>query len=182
MKMPRPSFTDAVKIAEQKLSRTLEGKVNITYHNTISEKEISEIHSMDNQLFREELWYSLDELVEMFNRKGFLCILLYLDDKLVAYDFGFDETEKVFFSDSTATLIERRGIGTLLVVLELIYLYERDYQKVRFKTEEMDQNGRPLREIWEKRGYRMVASDEKGLTMELIISESIVNDRVERYL
>lgn len=180
--MPLIPFKDAIGEAEKILSKSLEGAVSITFHDSMTEELVDAVYRIDNQLFREELWYSRDELLEMFSRNGFFCFLVYLDGLVVAYDFGFDESEKVFFSDSTATLIERKGIGTLLVVLELVYLYEKGYKKVRFKTEELDQAGRPLREIWEKRGYKMVSSDDKGITMELVISEDVVEERINRFL
>lgn len=74
----------------------------------------------------------------MFNEPGFFCLLVYLDNEVVAYDFGYDVGDGIFFSDSTATLIEKKGIGTILAVLEQVYLYENEYQQVRFKTEELD--------------------------------------------
>ena len=176
------SFQDAVRSVEKILSVSLGGEVKVTHHIEAEEVVIDAIHRIDNLLFREELWYSRDEVLEMCSKAGFFCILVYLDGEVVAYDFGFDTSTGVFFSDSTATLIERKGIGTFLVVLELVFMYERGYQKVRFKTEELDQAGRPLREIWEKRGYKPVSSDEQGITMELVITQSVVEDRIARYI
>jgi len=71
----------------------------------------------------------------------------------------------------------------VLAVLELVYLYERGYSAVKFTTEELDQAGRPLRLIWEKRGYRTVSSDPlTGVTMMLEITADVVNERIEKYI
>ena len=176
------SFQDAICTVEQILSLSLGGEVKVTHHTEVDEFVIDAIHRIDNLLFREELRYGRDEVSDMCNKAGFFCLLVYLDNDVIAYDFGFDTSTGVFFSDSTATLIERKGIGTFLAVLELVFLYERGYQKISFKTEELDQAGRPLREIWEKRGYKPVSSDEQGITMELEITKLVVKDRINRYI
>lgn len=175
------SFTDVLETAQSLLSRSLEGNVKITVHTEYDQALIDAVYSLDHQKFREALWYTRAELEEMFGQAGFFCLLIYLDGFVIAYDFGYDVSEGVFFSDSTATLIEKKGIGTILANLELLYLYEKGYHRVTFKTEEIDQDGRPLREIWEKRGYSVVSSDEKGITMQLVITPNVVEERIRKY-
>jgi hypothetical protein len=175
------SFTEVLETAQNLLSRSLDGNVTITVHTEYDQALIDVIYSLDHRKFREALWYTRAELEEMFDKSGFFCLLVYLDGVVIAYDFGYDASEGVFFSDSTATLIEKKGIGTILVNLELVYLYEKGYHKVMFKTEETDQDGRPLREIWEKRGYSVVSSDEKGITMQLVIKPDVVEERIRKY-
>lgn len=41
----------------------------------------------------------------------------------------------------------------------MIYQYESGYSSVKFTTEEVDQDGRPLRQIWESLGYRVISID-----------------------
>lgn len=181
-KMSILSFHEALVSSELVLSHSLDGAVKISSHNVFNDEIIDEVYKLDHSKFREELWYDRDELVEMFSKPGFFCILVHLDGGVIAYDFGYDESEGVFFSDSTATIIEKKGIGTFLGVLELVYLFENGYKKVKFRTEEKDQTGRPLRLIWEKRGYKMVSSDERGIAMELDIEQGVVNERVEKHI
>jgi len=45
-------------------------------------------------------------------KPGFLCLLVYLEDKPIAFEYGYDESDGVYFSDSQATLIEGKGVGT----------------------------------------------------------------------
>lgn len=156
--------------------------MRITSHNEYNEDLIDSVYSIDHSKFRKDLWYSKDEIRDMFSGEGFFCLLVYLDEKLIAYDFGYDVKDGIFFSDSTATLIEKKGIGTILAVLEQVYLYENGYQQVRFMTEAMDQDGRPLRAIWEKRGYYVVSSDEKGVTMQLDVTPQVVREQIEKHI
>jgi len=182
--MQVPSLEEVLRSSESILSNSLCGEAKISTHRGVDEKLLGKVYAMDHDRFRRELWYDREELREKFGRAGFYCLLVSLNDEPIAYDFGYDDAEEgVYFSDSSATMIERKGVGTVLAVLELVYLYERGYSAVKFTTEELDQAGRPLRLIWEKRGYRTVSSDPlTGVTMMLEITADVVNERIEKYL
>ena len=182
--MQVPSLEEVLRSSESILSDSLCGTVKISTHGDVDEELLDEVYEIDHDRFRRELWYDREELREKFGRAGFFCLLVSLNDEPIAYDFGYDDEEEgVFFSDSSATMIERKGVGTVLAVLELIYLYERGYGAVKFTTEELDQAGRPLRIIWEKRGYKTVSSDPlTGVTMMLEITADVVNERIEKYI
>ena len=182
--MQIPSLEEVLSSSEIILGDSLCGEVRISTHGGADDELLDKIYALDHDKFRQELWYDREELREKFGRAGFFCLLVSLNDAPIAYDFGYDDEEEgVFFSDSSATLIERKGVGTVLAVLELIYLYERGYGAVKFTTEELDQAGRPLRLIWEKRGYKTVSSDPlTGVTMMLEITADVVNERIEKYI
>jgi hypothetical protein len=176
---------EAIKIAEEILARTLNGNVKIKEYCTLNPELFEEIKSIDYAKFRKELQYSLTDLQNRASNSGFYCIIIYLDDGPIAFDYGYnDSSEKnVFFSDSAATMIERKGIGRILSILELLYLYENGYKFVRFTTEEVDEMGRPLREIWEKQGYRVEKRyPDGGVDMMLEINPSIVAERIKNNL
>ena len=181
---PPPLFEDALRRAVERAEEKLEQDCGITVHTHLSDRLIAQLEGIDHEKFRRELWYDREELREKFGRAGFYCLLVSLNDEPIAYDFGYDDAEEgVYFSDSSATMIEKKGVGTVLAVLELVYLYERGYSAVKFTTEELDQAGRPLRLIWEKRGYRTVSSDPlTGVTMMLEITADVVNERIEKYI
>ena len=180
--MQIPKLRDAVKNAETILSESLEGEVDIHGYLTASNELIRNIMLIDSMKFRQELQYDEQELKERASNRGFYCIMVYLDSVPVAFDYGYDDPEEgVFFSDSEATMIERKGIGRLLGILELLYLYENGYKAVKFTTEEMDQAGRPLREIWEKQGYRVAATyPDGGVDMILEITPDVVAERAQK--
>jgi hypothetical protein len=182
--MQVPSLEEVLRSSESILSDSLCGTVKISTHRGVDEKLLDMVYAIDHDRFRRELWYDREELREKFGRAGFFCLLVSLNDEPIAYDFGFDDAEEgVYFSDSSATMIERKGVGTVLAVLELVYLYECGYSSVKFTTEELDQAGRPLRLIWEKRGYRTLSSDPlTGVTMMLEITADVVNERIEKYI
>jgi hypothetical protein len=179
-----PKLRDAIKKAETILSESLNGDVKIHGYKTTSKELMRKIMTIDSAKFRQELQYDELELTQRTSTLGFYCLMVYLDGTPVAFDYGYDAPEEdVFFSDSEATMIERKGIGRLLGILELLYLFENGYKAVKFTTEEMDDAGRPLREIWEKQGYRVAATyPDGGVDMVLEITSSIVTERVQKNL
>ena len=178
-----PSLSEVIKVAVTGLSDSLGGDVSITAHTELDDDVLEKIMAIDHAKFREELWYSSEELRARVSRPGFFCLMVHLDGEPMAYDFGYgDEEPGVFFSDSSATVVERRGVGTVLAVLEMVYLYEAGYRAVKFATEELDQAGRPLRQIWEGLGYRTVSVDAGGVTMMMDITPDVVMRRVSNHI
>jgi len=181
--MQAPSLQDVLVYAERRLSGSLGGDVRVSTHSNLDEGLVEKIAAIDHAKFRKELWYTGEELRTRVGRPGFFCLLVELDSEPVAYDFGYgDEEEGVYFSDSSATLVERRGVGTVLAILEMVYLLEAGYRAVKFTTEEYDQAGRPLRQIWENLGYRTVSVDSGNVTMMMDITPQLVNSRVNDHL
>lgn len=178
-----PPLPEVIEAAEKRLSGSLSGHVRITIHTHLDDWLLDKIVAIDHAKFRDELWYSREELRARVGRPGFFCLLVELDGEPTAYDFGYrDDEVGVYFSDSSATAVERRGVGTVLAVLEMAYLLEAGYRAVKFTTEELDQAGRPLRRIWENLGYRTVSVDSGGVTMMMDITPQLVNTRVNDHL
>lgn len=177
-------LTEALKRSEDILSESLNGIVQIKCHKKLSKELVTEIRSIDSKKFREELQYDELDLSTRASLPGFYCLLVYLNDELIAFNYGYEYTEdSVFFSDSAATLIERKGIARLLSLLELLYVFESGYKKIKFTTEETDELGRPLREIWEKQGYKTEKIYPDGnIDMVLKVNPSIVAERIKMNL
>jgi hypothetical protein len=179
-----PSFEEALKRAESNLSRSLDGHVRITVHYRLDNALRQTIQTIDHEKFREELQYSQDEIEERAATKGFLCIIAYLDNQPVAFDYGYgDEEEGAFFSDSSASLIERKGLGTTLFALEIIHDYEQGYRLIKLMTEEMDEQGRALSSLWGRFGFKPVSFDPvKGIEMHMALTPEAVADIYDRYI
>jgi hypothetical protein len=59
-----------------------------------------------------------------------------LDGRAVAFDYGHeDEEEGTFYSDSTATLIEGKSVGSTLFALEMLHSYHQGYKRKKQSTE-----------------------------------------------
>jgi len=179
-----PSFEEALKRAEDNLSRSLMGKVQITVHYELDDELRRIIQAIDHEKFREELQYSQEEIEERANTRGFFCLIAHLNGKPVAFDYGYaDEEEVTFFSDSSASLIERKGLGTALFALEIIKNYEREYSQVKLVTEDMDEQGRALRGLWARFGFEPISFDPvKGIEMKMALTPEAVKAIYDKYI
>lgn len=179
-----PSFEEALRRAEGNLSRSLGGVVTISVHYKLDEELRQVIQAIDHEKFREELQYTREEIEERATTRGFLCLVAHLNGRPVAFDYGYNnEEEGVFFSDSSASLIERKGLGTTLFALEIIHDLEQGYRLIKLVTEEMDEQGRALRGLWERFGFKPVNFDPvKGIEMTLELTPEAVAGIYERYI
>ena len=96
--------------AEEALREKLQGKVSIEVYTHNNEKLLKELTMIDAAKFGEKLRYNKDELRQKLSSKGTFCLMVYLESKPIAFDYGYNNTDRVYFSDSSATLIERKGI------------------------------------------------------------------------
>ena len=177
-----PSFKVALKRAESNLSQSLEGQVRITVHYEQDNELRQTIQTIDHEKFREELQYSQEEIMERATTKGFVCFMAHLDGRPVAFDYGYEE-EGAFFSDSSASLIEGKGLGTALFALEIIHDYERGYRLIKLVTEEVDEQGRSLRGLWERFGFKAIHFDPvKGIEMSMALTPEAVATIYDRYI
>jgi hypothetical protein len=178
------SFSDYRGKAEAKLGRALGGTCRIAVYHEMNRDILRIIAEIEDERFRSELRYSERELTIRSKKRGFTCFLVYLEEKPVAFVFGFDDPEKgAYFSDSAATLIERKGVGSILTALETLYCIENGYASEKMITEDLDESGRRLVEYWGRFGFYVTRRDPKiGVEMRLEITPSVVKDLLEKYL
>ena len=157
-----PEYKSLKRLAEEKLSKRLDGKSHVKLVKGYDEETLTIIQNIDNRKFREELQYNEDEIMERMRKPGFLCFLIYLESEPIAFEYGYDIAEKIYFSDSQATLIEGKGVGTTQFALEILYLYHKEYQKVYLATEAFDELGRALQKFWERMGFVKSSEDVDG--------------------
>jgi hypothetical protein len=165
-----PAFDDVLVNAERKLTSSLGGRVRVELFDVLDDGLVKVIESIDHKKFRRELWYSRDDLNAYAHKEGFVCLVVYFVDIPVAFNFGYaDSEEGGFFSDNAATLIEKKGIGSVLTILEMYLCYHRGYRSIRLLTEEVDESDRRLRAYWERFGYRVTSVGTKGIEMRTIL-------------
>jgi hypothetical protein len=178
------SFRDYHWMAEAKLSTTLGGRCRIAVYHEMNKDLLKIVGEIEDERFRSELRYSERELTNRSKKRGFTCIIVYLEEKPVAFVFGFDDPEGgAYFSDSAATLIERKGVGSILTALEMRYCLEMGYRSEKMITEELDESGRRLREYWERFGFRVTGVNSKiGVQMRLELVPEIVSSMCHKYI
>ncbi len=178
-----PDYEILEKMAEEKLEKRLNGKCRVKLVRGYEEETLRIIRDIDHRKFRAELQYSGKEIEERMRMPGFLCVLIYLDGVPIAFEYGYDIGDGVYFSDSQATLIEGKGVGTTQFALELLYLYQRGYRKVQLTTEELDEQGRALRSFWGRMGFVKIGENEDGnVEMEMELNPETARYQYERYI
>ena len=184
MKFEAPLLEETLRKAEHKLSNALGGACSIIVYHEFTDDILEIIEEIDTQRFKNELRYDREELSERSREPGFTCLMVYLDGEAVAFDFGFnDQEESSYFSDTAATLIERKGIGSILTALEALYYYGEGYHSVKMITEEEDQSGRCLKEYWERFGFRVTDVDPSvGVEMRLDLTPEGVRNLCQKYI
>ncbi|MCW4014651.1 MAG: hypothetical protein NWF07_16915 [Candidatus Bathyarchaeota archaeon] len=178
-----PEFPELLRLAETKLTQRLGGSTRVQFIRGYDEEIQTIIHAIDKKKFREELRYTLLEIEQRMMKPGFLCLLVYLDDEPIAFEYGYDVSEGVYFSDSQAALIEGKGVGTTQFALEILYLYKKGYKQITLSTEELDDQGRTLRSFWERMGFSVTNRDAGGnVDMMMELSPETAYYQYERYI
>ncbi len=179
-----PVFDDYIRRAEAKLSDVLGGTVRVIVYHGITKDLLKIISEIEDERFRSELRYSEKELTNRSKKKGYTCFVVYLDERPIAFVFGFDDPEKdAYFSDSAATLIERKGIASVLTALETLYCIENGYKSEKMITEDLDESGRRLVEYWSRFGFIVTNRDPKvGVEMRLELTVAVVQGLLDKYL
>src|SRR5512138_2532355 len=179
-----PVLSEYVRRAEAKLGSALGDKCRIAVYHEINKDLLKIIGEIEDERFRSELRYSERELTNRSKKKGFTCFIVYRDERPIAFVFGFDDPEQgAYFSDSAATLIERKGIGSILTALETLYCIENGYKSEKMITEDLDESGRRLVDYWGRFGFIVTNRNPKiGVEMRLELSPEVVKGLLDKYL
>jgi hypothetical protein len=179
-----PIFKELLGRAEAKLGANLGGTCRVAVYHEKNRDLLKIISEIEDERFRSELRYSERELTIRSKKSGFTCFIIYLEQKPVAFVFGFDDPEKdAYFSDSAATLIERKGVGSILTALEMCFCLEKGYRSEKMITEDLDESGRRLVEYWGRFGFQVTGRDPKiGVEMKLELTPEGVKGIIDKYL
>jgi len=182
---PPPLFEDALRRAVERAEEKLEQDCGITVHTHLSDRLITQLEAIDHEKFRRELWYTNDDFIEKTRQKDFVCLVLSVNYEPAAFLFGYDykDDPRGFFLDEVATHIEGKGLGKILITLLFVYCYELGYDSVVLYTEDLDQEGRPLREFYEHIGFGIATTDPTlGVVMRYNIEEKALKALYKRVM
>ena len=182
---PVPSFEDALKSAEVRLTKSLGQSCRLLIKRNLDEESIRDIQRIESEAFRHELRYDVEELVSRSREKDFLLFLLLCADQSTAFLHGYNDPteESAFFLDTVATVLEGHGIGSILVALILLYGFETGYRSVTLRTEEQDEKGRKLVRFYENLGFEVFPCDpSEGVAMRRWLDPQGIKTIFERVL
>jgi GNAT superfamily N-acetyltransferase len=152
--------------AEAYLSERLGKPVEVRAYTALDEAELGVFESVDHLAFKEELWYSREEIASKSWLRGFIAFTVHVEGELAGMLYGYELDPSTFFLDEVVSLREGRGVGGSLVKLLIQHCRERSYSEIRLYTEEVDEKGRKLRHFYEGLGFRLCGSaPEKGIEM-----------------
>jgi hypothetical protein len=158
----------SLSAAEKRLSGILLKNCKVDIYVNMEKELVHSVKGIDHERFSLELQYTLEEIRERSEKEGFVLFMLTCGGKPTAFLYGYPNREKIssFFLDSVATLIEGKGIGSILVILALIYCYHARYKSVELYTEDTDFKGRDLVKFYEDLGFMVMRNDpDKGVIM-----------------
>lgn len=185
MEDPVPFLEDALAAAEERLRGALGRDCRIGIHVYMSEELAGVVERIDHERFRPELQYTLEELRDRGGRRDFALFVLTCGGEPTAFLYGYTDEQDAtrFFIDSVATLIEGKGIGSILVTLALVYSYDTGYRGAGLYTEEVDERGRHLVKFYEDLGFRVVDEDPKmGVFMSSELESEKLSSVCVRYI
>lgn len=157
---------EGLRKAEVFLSERLGKPVEVRASTTLDEAALGVFESVDHRAFKEELWYSKEEIASKSRREGFIAFTVFVEGEPVGMLYGYELDPSAFFLDEVVALNEGKGIGKSLVRLLIHHCDMKGYREIDLYTEEVDEKGRRLREFYEGLGFRLGdAQPEHGLEM-----------------
>jgi hypothetical protein len=179
-----PFFEEAVRQVEDRLGALLGESVKISVHLSLDRKMIDDVLRIDAVKFREELRYTVWDLIKRGDREGFALILVKAGKESIAFFFGYEDPELAgaYYGDDMASLNEGKGVGSSLFTLVHIYCYENGYTHFSCHSEEVDESGRKLREWYKAMGMYLVETTEDGDLLRVELTAKHVTWMYHRHI
>jgi GNAT superfamily N-acetyltransferase len=183
MSQKTPTFAEAIQRIQRRLEETLSQGCTIDIYRVLTPELIKTILYVDSQKFREELQYKREDVIFHGSLRGFILILAHCGDRPLGLAYGYDEGENGFFLDTLASVVESKGIGSILVTLIIIYALETSHNHVTLYTEERDEKGRRLRRFYEQIGFRFLGSEvRKGDVMRMQLDQEKITTLYNKHI
>ncbi len=180
-----PFLEEASRRVEERLGSLLGEPVKVSVHVSLDRKLIDEIIKIESTMFRDELRYSLWELMARSERPGFALIMVRQGREHIAFFFGYEDPELPggYYGDTMASTVEGKGVGSGLFALVHIYCYENGYSHFTCHTEEVDERGRKLRDWYLAMGMEHInTTPEYGDLMRVRLTPGHVNWMYHRHI
>lgn len=178
-------FENALRTAEERLSAALGEQCRVKIALDIDEGMLENIQQIERAMFRPELRYTAEELEARCREEGFVLLQVVCGGCGIAFFFGYTESmdTSTFYLDTVATLVEGKGVGSMLVSLALLYCYDTGYSSVDLFTEEKDEKGRRLADFYSNFGFGIVYRDPaKGIRMRNPLDPGVLRDIYREYI
>ena len=180
-----PFFEEASRRVEERLGSLLGEPVKISIHLSLDRNLIDDVLRIDSRKFREELRYTVWDLIKRGERDGFALLLVRAGKEAIAFFFGYEDADLPggYYGDDMASMDEGRGIGSSLFTLVHIYCYENGYTHFSCHSEEVDESGRKLREWYKAMGMDLVnTTPEEGDLLRVELTPGHVSWMYHRYV
>ena len=185
MENPVPFLEDILRAAEKRLSSILSNDCRVDIHFQMEGELVQAVQRIDHEKFRPELQYSLEELRRRGVKEGFVLFMITCRSEATAFLYGYADKKKIstFFLDSVATLVEERGIGSILVTIALMYCHYVGYKCVELFTDNIDEEERGLVNFYEDLGFQVARNDsDKGVIMHCDLEPLKIRYLCEKYI
>ena len=133
---------EGLRKAEVFLSERLGKPVEVRANTTLDEAALGVFESVDHRAFKEELWYSGEEIASKSRLKGFIAFTVLVEGDWWGCCMGTSWTRQPFFLDEVVALNEGKGIGKSMVKLLIHHCEAKGYSVIRLYTEEVDKKDR----------------------------------------
>lgn len=164
----------------QQLSGLLGQPVKLELVSKLDAEVLARMLEIEEEVFRiEDNVYSEDDVLECLTEEDSLCLLLYINDRVEGYTFGYDDDPEDpvvagadYFVDSGVLSLDyqRKGIAVRISLLVLFLIFLLGYHCIGITTEEKDKSGRKLASFYRKLGFTVAKTtrpENIGMRIEL---------------
>jgi hypothetical protein len=169
-----PFFDEVVRSASYKAYKILGSQCEISTYlrldNTLTEKLLN----IDDVIFRNEIWYNSEVLMNKAQQKNFVCFILSVNNEPSSFILGYEKSdeEESYLIDELVTTIDNEIIRKIMMTLMLVYCHDLGYRSVNIYTNEKGNNGVYSKRFFESFGFAVIKRRlDSGLKMNYIILE-----------
>ena len=156
---------------ESNLSKLLHRRVRLIFPSKWDKTYHNWYETLELEGFREELRYTPEEILERIEKPDLLLFFVVTEQRPLAVLLSYTmegEWEKTLYVDTIAVREQGKGIGRAIMNAIIEWGRLKNYRAVVLDTEEQNEKGLPLRKFYERLGFVLDDSDERGnLTMRL---------------
>ena len=150
-----------------------EGTLYIIFPEEWNEQYFSWFHTIEKEDFRLELQYSFQEIAKILENPDLVFWFVTMDGEPQILLLGYSiphEPGKSFYLDTLAVRRKGKGIGQIVIDFLIRWALKRKYRTIVLDTELNDEKGIPLKQLYAKHGFKVIAESETGnITMECVL-------------